>query len=211
MFEKWSPVKSSVSWGGFGAVWVQTPRQAKETHSSFATSCTLAEQARPHQNCRPLQIFINSPLLTSPLVFPWNKRTHKILSPLLFPSKRLSPWEETKTCSHPILSDQGRGFWHSCSAVGGIVPTHSEAVSFLFPAQPCQDAHTTLLGMGNCLPQLQPQSIEPREASEIYVVIITLCRALENPTQILPVRPTSIHLAPPSLGHLEYYLGALVS
>lgn len=108
MFEKWSPVKSSVSWGGFGAVWVQTPRQAKETHSSFATSCTLAEQARPHQNCRPLQIFINSPLLTSPLVFPWNKRTHKILSPLLFPSKRLSPWEETKTCSPLILSDPGK-------------------------------------------------------------------------------------------------------
>lgn len=77
MFEKQSHVHTSVSWGGFGAVWEQTPRQTKETDSSFATTCTLAEQAGPHQNRRPLQIFIISPLLTSLLIFPWNKRNHK--------------------------------------------------------------------------------------------------------------------------------------
>lgn len=189
MFEKWSPVKSSVSWGGFGAVWVQTPRQAKETHSSFAT-CTLAEH------------IFNSPSLTSPPIFPWNKRTHKITFPPLFPSKHLSPWEDTKTCSHLILSDAGKWLLALLFSSWGHPPAHSEAVSFLFPSQPCQDAHTALLGMGNCLLQLQPQSIEPREASEIHVVFVTLCRALENPTQILLITPTSIHLAPPSLGHL---------
>lgn len=79
MFEKRSHVNTSVSWGGCAAVWAQTPRQAKETDSSFALSCRLAEQAGPHQNRRPLQIFIISPLLTSLLIFPWNKRSHKVL------------------------------------------------------------------------------------------------------------------------------------
>lgn len=79
MFEKRSHVNTSVSWGVCGAVWAQAPRQAKETDSSFALSCRLAEQAGPHQNRRPLQIFIISPLLTSLLIFPWNKRSHKVL------------------------------------------------------------------------------------------------------------------------------------
>lgn len=87
MFEKWSNVNTSISWGGCGAVWAQTPRQAKETDSSFALSCRLAEQAGPHQNRRPLQIFIISPLLTPLLIFPWNKRSHKVLIiPLSFHS-----------------------------------------------------------------------------------------------------------------------------
>lgn len=121
MFEKQSHVNTSVSWGGCAAVWAQTPRQAKERDSSFALCCRLAEQAGPHQNRRPLQIFIISPLLTSLLIFPWNKRSHKVLIPLSF--SHSSPWEETKFAHTWYYQTQGAGFGHSCSGVWNICPT----------------------------------------------------------------------------------------
>lgn len=143
MFEKQSHVHTSVSWGGFGAVWEQTPRQTKETDSSFATTCTLAEQAGPHQNRRALQIFIISPLLTSLLIFPWNKRNHK--SSFFFfpyPSTRSSPWEETKTCSGLILSGPGNWPLAFLFSSWGISSQHSEAMPFLSPSPPHWNAHT---------------------------------------------------------------------
>lgn len=137
MFEKRSHVNTSVSWGGCGAVWAQTPRQAKETDSSFALSCRLAEQAGPHQNRRPLQIFIISPLLTSLLIFPWNKRSHKVLIiPLSF---HAVPGKRPKLAHIWYYQTQGTVFWHSCSGFWNTCP-YSEVVPLVSHSQPCWDA-----------------------------------------------------------------------
>lgn len=61
---------------------------------------------------------------------------------------------------------------------------------------------TPLLGTGNCLLQLQPPRVEPGEASGVHL-FLSLCRALENPSQFLLITPITTHLAPSSLGHLE--------
>jgi len=89
---------------------------------------------------------------------------------------------------------------------------HSEAAPCLSLSPPHQDAHTALLGTGNCL--LQQQMVEPGEVSWIlliHLVFVTLCKAPENPIQILLITPITIHLAPPSLQHLDCYPGALAS
>ena len=134
MFGKGSHANPSVSWGGFGAVWAQVPRQAKETDSRFATSCTLAKQVGPHQNHRPLQIFIISPLLTSLLIF---LRTKEILSsffPLFLPHFQVS----VKRPAHVwYYQSQGLRFRHSCSVAGGIPPAlRSCALPLPLPASP---------------------------------------------------------------------------
>lgn len=170
MFEKRSHVNTSVSWGGRGAVWAQTPRQAKETDSSFALSCGLAEQAGPHQNRRPLQIFIISPLLTSLLIFPWNKRSHKVLIiPLSF---HAVPGKRPKPAHIWYYQTQGTVFWHSCSGFWNICP-YSEFVPLLSHSQPCWDADA-LPVTANCLLQLQPHRAEHGEPSGTHLVFGTL-------------------------------------
>lgn len=212
MFEKWSHVNTSVSWGGCGTVWAQTPRQAKETDSSFALSCRLAEQAGPHQNRRPLQIFIISLLLTSLLIFPWNKRSHKVLIiPLSFHAFKSLGRDQNLLISDIIRPKE------LVSDIPVQGPGTSALTQKLCPSSPIPNLAgmlTPLLGTGNCLLQLQPRRTEPREASGTHLVFITLCRALEHPTQIFLIIPITIspgsYYHSPHPEHLENYPGALV-
>lgn len=55
MFEKQSHESPSFSWGGFGAVWGQTPRKAKETDAYFAAPCTLPCPAHAGRTTPKLQ------------------------------------------------------------------------------------------------------------------------------------------------------------
>lgn len=192
MFEKQSHVNTSISWEGCGAVWAQTPRKAKETDSSFALSCRLAEQAGPHQNRRPLQIFIISPLLTSLLIFPWNKRSHKVLIiPLSFHT-----FKSLGRDQNLILSDPRN--WFLTFLFRGLEHLPLEVELFLSHSQPCWDVHA-LPVTGNIVFSSCSHTGQNTGKLQECTLHLEHGRALKHPTQTLLIMRIAIHLAPFSL------------
>lgn len=156
------------------------------------------------KNRRPLQIFIISPLLTSLLIFPWNKRNNKVLFfPLPFHTCK-SLGRDQNLLTSGIIRPRELASGIPVQWLGASPST--PCTQRLCPSSPplsLSGMLTPLLGIGNCLLQLQPQRVEPGEASGVHLAFLSLCRALENPSQFLLLTPITIHLAPSSLGHLE--------